>query len=83
MSKKNIEFKEKALVLISSLCEFYACKNTKTDVNTGKFIETEDLKFVNQLYRLSHAASDSTCEHQDWENELQELYIKFQEEGIV
>lgn len=83
MSKKNIEFKEKALVLIASLCELYLCDNTKTDLKTGDIIESKDLNFIERIYRLSHGASDTICEHLDWEKELQELYTKFKDEGIV
>lgn len=68
--KKSIKFKEQALQLISMLCELEASKNKETTL-------------TNQIYRLSHAAADTNCSHQNWELELTELYKAFKKNDLL
>ena len=80
--KKSKQFKEKALLVIDEMCA-----NRGTDLirfsNDGTVIESEECKFVSLLYRIAHAACDTSCEHPEWEEEIEDLYKKFSSNGLI
>lgn len=70
---KSIEFKEKALLCIDTI------------TSSAELIKslTESKELFSQLYRISHCATDTTCKHPEWEQEVEDLYAKFVEEDML
>lgn len=68
--QKSVEFKDKALKVIDVLCQLEGHKNMNNN-------------FVDLIYRIAHAASETFCEHKDWEEEVEDLYQKMSGDKLL
>jgi len=64
MYNKTIEIKEKALQIIEFLIQ-------DLDLTLYPKDNGELRSSLDKIYRIAHAASDTSCQHIEWENELE------------
>jgi hypothetical protein len=70
---KSIELKEKALQVIEAIAAL--------SVESAKLII--NISTVEKIYRMAHAASETSCVHPDWVAELEETYLTMKNNGIL
>lgn len=68
---KSIEIKEKALRVIETMCE---------DFSSVYYMNKEICDIFGCIYKMAHAAADTSCEHLEWEKELEETYDRLMKE---
>lgn len=74
--QKTKQFKEKALLVLQTIAED---ESLQFGTDEAK-LNTPYAKFVSLVYRLAHSATDTSCKHLEWENEVNSLYTQLEKQ---
>jgi hypothetical protein len=80
--KKSTQFKEKALRIIDEMCAHRGTDLTRFSKD-GTVIESEECKFIGQIYKIAHAACNTSCEHPEWEAEVEDIYRIYTQKDLL